>query len=73
MARTLKVGMLGCGTVGSGVAQLLSEHADDLAARVGARLELAAVGVRDLTKSRAYVDQSIITNDLESHRHRLDY
>ena len=32
--RTLKVGMLGCGNVGSGVAQLLSEHAEDLAARV---------------------------------------
>jgi homoserine dehydrogenase len=72
MARTLKVGMLGCGTVGSGVAQLLSEHADDLAARVGARLELAAVGVRDLTKSRAYVDQSIITNDLEGLVNRTD-
>jgi homoserine dehydrogenase len=72
MARTLKVGMLGCGTVGSGVAQLLSEHADDLAARVGARLELAAVGVRDLTKSRAYVDQLIITNDLEGLVNRTD-
>jgi homoserine dehydrogenase len=54
------------------VAQLLSEHADDLAARVGARLELAAVGVRDLTKSRAYVDQLIITNDLEGLVNRTD-
>jgi homoserine dehydrogenase len=72
MSRTLKVGMLGCGTVGSGVAQLLSEHADDLAARVGARLELAAVGVRDLTKKRAYVDPSIITNDLEGLVNRGD-
>jgi homoserine dehydrogenase len=70
--RTLKVGMLGCGNVGSGVAQLLSEHADDLAARVGARLELAAVGVRDLTKSRAYVDPSIITDDLEGLVNRDD-
>jgi homoserine dehydrogenase len=70
--RTLKVGMLGCGNVGSGVAQLLSEHADDLAARVGARLELAAVGVRELTKSRAYVDPSIITDDLEGLVNRDD-
>lgn len=64
--RTLKVGMLGCGNVGSAVAQLLSEHADDLAARAGARLELVAVGVRDLAKPRPYVDQSIVTDDLES-------
>ncbi|HUW77852.1 MAG TPA: homoserine dehydrogenase [Candidatus Nanopelagicaceae bacterium] len=63
--RTLKVGMLGCGNVGSGVAQLLSEHAEDLAARVGARLELAAVGVRDLNKTRENVDPEIITDDLE--------
>lgn len=70
--RTLKVGMLGCGNVGSGVAQLLSEHADDLAARVGARLELAAVGVRDLTKLRSYVEPSIITDDLEGLVRRND-
>jgi homoserine dehydrogenase len=70
--RTLKVGMLGCGNVGSGVAQLLSEHADDLAARVGARLELAAVGVLDLTKARAYVERSIITDDLEGLVNRKD-
>lgn len=70
--RTLKVGMLGCGNVGSGVAQLLSEHADDLAARVGARLELTAVGVRDLTKARAYVEPSIITDDLEGLVNRDD-
>jgi homoserine dehydrogenase len=35
-------------------------------------LELAAVGVRDLTKSRAYVDQLIITNDLEGLVNRTD-
>ena len=64
--------MLGCGNVGSGVAQLLNEHADDLAARVGARLELAAVGVRDLDKARAHVDPSILTDDLESLVNRDD-
>lgn len=71
-SRTLKVGMLGCGTVGSAVAQLLTEHADDLAARVGARLELAAVGVRDLSKSRAHVNRSIVTDDLEGLVRRED-
>jgi len=70
--RTLKVGMLGCGNVGSGVAQLLSEHADDLAARVGARLELAAVGVRDLARVRTHVNPAILTDDLESLVNRDD-
>ena len=64
--------MLGCGNVGSSVAQLLSEHADDLAARVGARLELAAVGVRDLARARSHVDPAILTDDLESLVNRDD-
>jgi homoserine dehydrogenase len=44
--RPLKVALLGCGVVGSQVARLLSEQANDLAERVGAPLELAGVAVR---------------------------
>src|ERR1700759_1704754 len=43
---TLKVALLGCGVVGTEVARLLTEQADDLALRVGARLELAGIAVR---------------------------
>ncbi|MEO9138145.1 MAG: homoserine dehydrogenase [Jatrophihabitans sp.] len=46
MSRPLKVALLGCGVVGTEVARLLVEQADDLAQRVGARLELAGVAVR---------------------------
>ena len=46
MSDTLKVALLGCGVVGSEVARLLHDHADDLAARVGVPLELAGVAVR---------------------------
>ncbi|MGI9156374.1 MAG: homoserine dehydrogenase [Marmoricola sp.] len=42
----LRVALLGCGVVGSQVARLLLEHADDLTARVGAPIELAGVAVR---------------------------
>jgi homoserine dehydrogenase len=44
--RPLKVALLGCGVVGSQVVRLLKEHADDLAARIGAPLELAGIAVR---------------------------
>jgi len=40
------VALLGCGVVGSEVVRLLDEQASDLAARIGAPLELAGVGVR---------------------------
>jgi len=43
----LRVALLGCGTVGSEVFRLLREQASDLAARVGAPLQVAGVAVRD--------------------------
>ena len=42
----MKVAVLGCGSVGSQVVRLLLEQADDLAARVGAPVELAGIAVR---------------------------
>jgi homoserine dehydrogenase len=45
--------LLGCGIVGGGAATILAEHADDLARRAGARIELARVAVRNLSKPRA--------------------
>ncbi|MGN6251481.1 MAG: homoserine dehydrogenase [Marmoricola sp.] len=42
----VRVALLGCGVVGSQVARLLTEHAEDLAARVGAPVELVGVAVR---------------------------
>jgi homoserine dehydrogenase len=50
--RILKVGMLGCGTVGAAVIRLLDEHRDDIAARAGCRLEVAKVAVRDPGRPR---------------------
>jgi homoserine dehydrogenase len=50
--RTLRVGLLGCGTVGSAVARLLHEHREDIARRAGCRLELSKVAVRDPSKRR---------------------
>jgi homoserine dehydrogenase len=50
--RILRVGLLGCGTVGSAVARLLHEHREDIARRAGCRLEIAAVAVRDPDRRR---------------------
>jgi homoserine dehydrogenase len=45
-AEPMRVVLLGAGVVGSEVARLLVEQADDLAARIGAPLELVGVAVR---------------------------
>lgn len=62
MKHQLTVGLLGCGVVGSGVVRLLREHADEVATRLGARLELGPVAVRDLSRPRD-VDLPQLTDD----------
>ena len=62
--KSLKVGMLGCGVVGSEIARLLAANADDLAARSGAKLELVKVAVRDL--NRKNIAKELLTTDLMS-------
>ena len=52
MSRTVRVGMLGCGNVGTAVVRLVDEHADVLTARAGVPIEVRRVAVRDVTKSR---------------------
>jgi homoserine dehydrogenase len=60
--RTLTVGLLGCGIVGSGVVRLLREHTDEIAARIGARLELGPVAVRNPSRDRD-VEVERLTSD----------
>jgi homoserine dehydrogenase len=50
--RVLRIGLLGCGTVGGGVVTILDREADDITARTGAKLEITRIAVRDLTKDR---------------------
>jgi homoserine dehydrogenase len=61
--RPLKVALLGCGVVGSEVARIMTTHADDLAARIGAPVELAGVAVRRPDKVREGVPAELITTD----------
>ncbi len=62
---TVKVALLGCGTVGSEVVRLLHEQAEDLTARVGASLELVGVAVRRAGRDRGPlpVDRALFTTD----------
>jgi homoserine dehydrogenase len=62
---TLRVALLGCGNVGTEVARLMTEHATDLEARAGARLELIGIAVRrpDRDRTAAGVDPDLFTTD----------
>ncbi|MEO5921990.1 MAG: homoserine dehydrogenase [Pseudolysinimonas sp.] len=65
--RNLRVAILGAGSVGAQVVSLLLEHADELASRVGAGLELVGVAVRDLKAERtADIPEHLLTTDAKS-------
>ncbi len=63
----IRLGLLGCGTVGGGVIQLLRANADYIAQSVGAPLQVARVLVRDGGKERVpELDRSLLTTDPEA-------
>ncbi|MGC5167830.1 homoserine dehydrogenase [Luteimicrobium sp. DT211] len=69
----LRVAVLGCGVVGTQVVRLLTEQADDLAARVGAPLELVGVAVRNVHAPRdPVVDRDLVTDDADELVTRAD-
>ncbi|MFJ6213017.1 homoserine dehydrogenase [Streptomyces sp. NPDC092296] len=61
--RPLKVALLGCGVVGSEVARIMTTHAADLTARIGAPVELAGVAVRRPGRPRPGVPEHLVTTD----------
>jgi homoserine dehydrogenase len=64
MAQVISVGMLGCGIVGSAVARTLEAHSSAIADRVGARLEIRKVAVRNVGKERNVpLSTDIFTSD----------
>lgn len=48
----VRVGLLGCGIVGSAVCRHLDANADAIASRTGVKVEIAAAAVRSLVKDR---------------------
>jgi homoserine dehydrogenase len=64
--KTLKVGMLGCGVVGSQIARLLVENKSDLTSRAGANLELVKVAVKNIKTKREGIPSNLLTDDAKS-------
>jgi homoserine dehydrogenase len=50
--REIRIGLIGCGTVGSGVLELLERQQAALAERYGVRFRVTHIAVRDLDKPR---------------------
>ena len=60
--KTRTVALLGCGTVGRGVVELIERNRSLIAKRSGVDLEISRILVRDLAKERGIVDRSLLTD-----------
>src|SRR5215208_3951648 len=64
--REVGIGIAGFGTVGGGVLSILKKHAGDIEERIGARISVRRVALRDPVKERAVdLDRRLITTRLE--------
>ncbi|MBW2176480.1 MAG: homoserine dehydrogenase [Deltaproteobacteria bacterium] len=62
--KPIQIGLLGFGTVGTGVARMLIENADVIQARVGASLNLKFIADIEIKKDRGLsIDPNILTTD----------
>lgn len=59
----IRVAVLGGGNVGAAVASLLLANGEELAARIGRRMELVGVAVRDAARQREGVPRELLTAD----------
>ena len=64
MLEAVKVGVLGLGTVGSGVANILSRNTDEITRRAGRGIKISIASVRNIKRHRACDTSSIkLTKD----------
>jgi homoserine dehydrogenase len=63
--KQLTIGLLGCGTVGGGLVELVTRNRDLLRERSGVDLKISKILVRDADKERPGVDPSLITTKPE--------
>ena len=61
--KTVKVAILGLGTVGSGVYKLIQKRADVMEKTIGAQMEVKKILVRNMNKKREGVDASLLTDN----------
>lgn len=66
--REIGIALLGLGNVGSGVIKLVEDNAAAISARLGARLVVRAIAVRELDKKQRLVavDPSLLTTDIHA-------
>ncbi|MEK6532197.1 MAG: homoserine dehydrogenase, partial [Deltaproteobacteria bacterium] len=62
--RRINIGLLGLGTVGTGVARILKENASVISGKLGAEVVLKKIADRDIERDRGIkIDAGVLTTD----------
>lgn len=62
----IKIGLLGLGTVGTGVYSILERHSENLKSKIGTGLQIEKILVRDIEKQRDIdIDGTLLTEKVE--------
>jgi homoserine dehydrogenase len=61
--RLIRVGLIGCGTVGTSLLEMIEEQAQAIAERYAVRFEVTRIAVRDLSKNRGPLAAKIQQTD----------
>ena len=71
--KEIKAGLIGFGTIGTGVVKIFQKNADLITKRLGARLNLVKIADLDITTDRGVtLEPSILTNDANEVLHNPD-
>lgn len=62
---TVKIAIMGAGTVGGGVYKVLQMRKDDMEKRAGTNIEIAKILVKSIAETRKDVDASLLTENFE--------
>lgn len=65
MNKSIKIGILGCGTVGTGVVKVFSQNKDIILGRCNGKIEISKILVRDLHKKRNLPNDIVFTENPE--------
>ena len=61
--KTVKIGLLGLGTVGGGVYKLLQRQEEEMVKKTGAHVEIVKILVHNINKPREGVPAELLTDD----------
>ena len=59
----IKIGLLGLGTVGTGVYKLIGMRSDIMEKTIGARIEIKKILVHNMNKKREGIDPALLTDN----------